>query len=358
MEDTIHELPWLRDQLGYRQGRSLVLEARGGWFPLEKRLFLGLPNTIEWDEDDPSWLYHELWDYLVYLQSLTHCPGYPEAAFYVNPKNANIHAGVNGRGVAGPLTRGDRVARVESLLPRLAQLGFIKYLGEYRRDQWPVSLPVHQHMLMPTWTDQGFIPSNIPRTPANLEGKGRPYAMIPRHVMRAKDGIFVRLERHALRRVFLALYAFNDLPRYGGVDPNHLRVEQTGEQATLLASDAFLAAAGVGPEDIKALLNEVVIRMNKRLPVACLPEVYVTSELTSDGKHRYRYVADCAAYNEYETSAGRIAFDNTVSRMMAMARLPHLQPHRIRVFRPVHQTSHQARQFLDRLQGRVNGSTE
>lgn len=342
LEVAINVLPWTHTQR-QRQAESLVSQAHGGWFPFERRLLLGLPPSVDWDHHE-RWLFHEQWDYLAYVQSLTRAPGFPNSAFFVNPDNATKQMGLNSLG-AGRFTRQQCRARIDRLLPSLEELGFINKLGDYRAEGWKKSLPVYQHMLMPTLTAAGLVKSALPRTIENLTAQGRPYVMVPRHVMRAENGVFRILERHEMRRLFLALYAFNDLPRFGGVDPNHLRVEDHARESLLLVSDAFLAASGLDVDHIKGCLNEIVGRWNRRPAVASLPEVYATSEMTSDGTKRYRYLADCAS------------FDEGVSQMMRMLSLPHLRPDRIRVFRPVHQVSLQVDQFNRLNQGRIDDVT-
>lgn len=310
--------PFRTDPRRIQTARAVVVDPTG-WFPVEKRLVLGLPDPVPWEEEG-EWLTTGQWDYLVFLQSLNMRGIGGAGLFYINPRNATTHMGLNSVDFR---TIGPEACnrRCDSLIPALLKCGFIVETGQARGN-----LPVYERRLAPTLTIEGLVPSARRSTQTAMEAAGRPYVMVPRVLMTARPSLWKQLRTHDHRRLVLAMYCFNDLQTFGGVDPNHLRVEG----GRIVASEAFMAAAGYGSiASLKMAAHELVLRETTDLPglgLFTLVDVVVRSESTP------------------EAGVERLVYEHDIRD--GVRNVLDLQPQRtnyrgVRVFRPLHQTQEQ-----------------
>lgn len=216
---------------------------RGPFFVVERSYADGtLPPPSDAGPDD-GWIAPYHWDFLVYANSAARSAG---GMFYASWRAANTYCGLNTFD-NGPGAKTRQLARKRDLLPILETARLIRQDGATAAGNDRYRL-----MLAPSWTRaRGLVPTDVVKTIRSLTEQNRPYVMVPSSIM--LDKTWRNLREHQLRRMIMALYCFNDLSAWGGVDVNHLRIEN--EQ--LIMSDAFLAAAYTDAETAARLVHEL-----------------------------------------------------------------------------------------------------
>lgn len=239
---------WFRVRRGGTVTRRLRVEDEGSvtsgpFFVLERSIADGtLPPPSDGGPAE-GWIASYHWDFLVYANSAARSTG---GMFYASWRAANNYSGLNTFD-NGPGAKTRQLARKRDLLPVLETAGLIRQDGATAAGNRRYCL-----MLAPSWTRaRGLVPTDVVKTIGSLAERNRPYVMIPSSIM--LDKTWRNLREHLLRRMLMALYCFNDMSAWGGVDINHLRIE--GEQ--LIMSDAFLAAAYTDAESAARLTHEL-----------------------------------------------------------------------------------------------------
>ena len=215
----------------------------GPFFVVERAIADGtLPPPSEQGPQE-DWIAPYHWDFLVYANSAARSTG---GMFYASWRAANTYCGLNSFDT-GPGAKARQLARKQDLLPVLEGAGLIRQEGATAAGNERYRL-----MLAPSWTRaRGLVPTDVVKTIGALTSQGRPYVMVPGSIM--LDKTWRNLREHSLRRMLMALYCFNDMNAWGGVDINHLRIED--EQ--LIISEAFLAAAYTEAENVARLTHEL-----------------------------------------------------------------------------------------------------
>lgn len=121
----------------------------------------------------------------------------------------------------------------EGMWERLVNAGLAATTTETR-----YGVPLYDLLIPPQVAPNGLRPTRIRATVANMEAEGEHYVRVPRAVF--TDQVWKQIRTHELRRVLAAAYCFNDLVRFGGVDPEELRLED----GRMSISDAFQRACG------------------------------------------------------------------------------------------------------------------
>jgi len=126
-------------------------------------------------------------------------------------------------------------------------------------------------------------PTGIRATVANMEAEGENYVRVPRAVF--LDLVWKQIRTHELRRLLAAMYVFNDLTRFGGIDPEELRLEES----TILMSDAFMKAAG---QDDPVRVACCIDYLSSRCGLANWIGVHTSVASTRPGEQRLVYMGD------------------------------------------------------------------
>lgn len=232
--------------------RRGVYSVESTYFVVERALVDGSLPSPSREAEDAGWIGTYQWDFLVYMWSNA-ALGETTRSFS-GMKAAYDWCGLN-VGVSSTL---EKTRRRERLFAGLEEAGLIRDAGRSPgglRQYW-------QLMLVPSRTAEGIVPSDEPRTWANLRRPGRPWFRMAFSPMAAMVEVPWRKTRvhqwasltHEDRRALMALYYFFD-PDIGAVDPNHLCL--LGDHLRL--SDAFLAVCGAGtdPDVACAALGEL-----------------------------------------------------------------------------------------------------
>lgn len=208
------------------EGWVIAPRREDGFFYVPTSLLDGtIPDPKPWG-DHADWICEDDWDFLVYSYS----NGRGESFAAQDAMRERVGIGsydYYGRGK-------DTIEAVRNgMWQRLVNAGFAQSSGRERG-----STPLYDLLVPPQVSPVGFSPSGVKATQTNLKNTGEPYVMIPRVVM--TKNMWKQLRYHWLRRLLAAVYCFNDLPRHGGVDLDHLRLEDD----RIGVSDAFVAATG------------------------------------------------------------------------------------------------------------------
>ncbi|MDO8847722.1 MAG: hypothetical protein Q7W51_04975 [Coriobacteriia bacterium] len=227
---------WSRSSSYPRGGRRAVPDPKGGFY-VERGIVDGAHEVTRPGVYGRPWLNMYQWDYLVYMNARA------------NPTNGRVWTRANAaaRAVGIPPNYRSRTCLHRPMIRR----GFLQE-AEPRDD----GIPRWTVMLLPQRVLGGYRRSSLPRTMNNFEAEHRPYFWMPGSLM-ATEGPWKQLGNHGVRRLLTALYAYNDLPLRGGVDPNHLRIEIDDDFSMRLVSSVEFASSAAAGDALPNLLHEL-----------------------------------------------------------------------------------------------------
>ncbi len=218
-----------------------------------------------------DWICHQDWDFLVY--AFSNGKGRSHAGASAMKEYCGI--GSYDYYLIGP----EQVKAIrEGLWERLINAGLAVPSGRF-----PWGHREYDLLIPPQVSADRLRPTGIRATVANMEAEGENYVRIPAAVF--LDLVWKQIRTYELRRLLAAMYVFNHLARFGGVDPEELRIENS----TILVSDAFMRAAG---QEDPVRVACCIDYLSSRCGLANWIGVQTSEASTRPGELRLVYVSD------------------------------------------------------------------
>lgn len=259
----------------FRRGAELcvggVIAPSDGFAPVPRSILDGtLPDGLPMGAHG-DWICQQDWDFLVYAYSNG------KAESFAGPDAMKERCGIGSYDyyLIGP----EQVEAIRcGLWDRLIGAGLAVGAG---REKYGCT--VFTLLIPPQVSPRGLRPTSVRATVANMEAEGESYIQIPATVF--LDYVWKQIRTHELRRVLAAMYVFNDLPRFGGVDAEELRLVDDH----ILISDAFMRACA---QDDEVRVACCIDFLSSRCGLANWVPANMTSASSRPGEHRWVYVAD------------------------------------------------------------------
>lgn len=247
-----------------------VVVPHKGFAPVPRTLLDGtLPPPLEFGVHG-DWICKQDWDFLVYAYS--NGRGYS----YADQKAMKLRCGIGSYDYY--LIGEEQVHAIkEGLWERLVRAGLA-----LPTDRFAYPFPVYD-LLIPQLSARGRDRVAVRATIANMEAEGESFVRIPATVF--IDFVWKQVRTHELRRVLAAMYVFNDLARFGGIDPEELRLECD----MIRMSDAFVRACG---QDDTERIACCLDYLSSRCGLANWMPVTLSVASTVPGERRLAYKAD------------------------------------------------------------------